>query len=339
MVILFGFVLVFAIFGIKWLFGTIQPTQQVTPFVPVYGELPPISFSQSFDYPESPNFVLDNIPGRPVTATTEAKIYFIPKESAGFGYVETIAFMARATGFDTEATQYTLDGTTATYQDANKTLEIDITNSNFTFETKFESNTGLFQNTIIPDKSKISQTARNFLNAMNRYPPEFSQGNEKIIYMNYDPLSQKYTVLEDARGANVVEVDFYPPNIDTYPPVPPKFFNSQNYVVMVFTQTGSQVIKSQVKHFTYRPDTEALYPVKSGDIAYQELLDGKATIVTPVDGTSAITINHMFMGYYLPDEYQEFLLPVYVFLGENNFAAYVSAIDDAYIKQSTSDVD
>ena len=39
----------------------------------------------------------------------------------------------------------------------------------------------------------------------------------------------------------------------------------------------------------------------------------------------------MFMGYYDPDIYQGYLEPVYVFLGTDNFVAFVPAVIDEYL--------
>ena len=41
----------------------------------------------------------------------------------------------------------------------------------------------------------------------------------------------------------------------------------------------------------------------------------------------------MFLGYYDPDVYQEYLQPMYVFLGDNNFVAYLPAITDDYFNE------
>jgi hypothetical protein len=39
----------------------------------------------------------------------------------------------------------------------------------------------------------------------------------------------------------------------------------------------------------------------------------------------------MFFGYLDPDTEQDYLEPVYIFLGDNNFVAYVAGIDDKYL--------
>jgi hypothetical protein len=46
-----------------------------------------------------------------------------------------------------------------------------------------------------------------------------------------------------------------------------------------------------------------------------------------------ITIKKMFLAYYDPDEYQPYLQPVYVFVGDNDFVGYVPAVEDALLSK------
>lgn len=333
-----GFVLLmifFAIMSLALKSITNKPVETV--FTPAYGNIAHPSFTNTFDYPPNPTFTLDNIEGRPVTATGSARIFFIPKPQTGLGYNRTVAFMGKAAGFDVEAENYKLNDITATYENSDQKLDIDIRTGNFTYLSHFKSKNELFDNSIIPDESKILQAAQAFLSQMNRYPNAFTEGTYNVIYQNYNPGTDTFTEVMTVEEANVVEVDFFPPDIDGFPLVVPKYYNSQNYVVMVFANRSGvpegKIIKAQVKYYDRNLTEGAAYPVKTGDEAWKEFTDGKGHIVSagPNSGTK-IAIKEMFLGYYDPEEYQEFLQPVYVFLGDNDFAAYVPAIPAAYVK-------
>ena len=69
-----------------------------------------------------------------------------------------------------------------------------------------------------------------------------------------------------------------------------------------------------------------VYPLKSGQEAWQELTDDKGLIVAGTRGQKNITIKKMFIAYLDPSIYQPYLQPVYVFLGESDFVAYVPAV-------------
>ena len=50
----------------------------IVEYQPPYGILEPIVFSRSIDYPPQFTFTMENLEGRPVTATASALVYPIP---------------------------------------------------------------------------------------------------------------------------------------------------------------------------------------------------------------------------------------------------------------------
>jgi hypothetical protein len=137
-------------------------------------------------------------------------------------------------------------------------------------------------------------------------------------------------LLEDEKGANMVEVDFYRPDQEIYPIVSAKYFNSQNYVMMTPYEGDFKILKAQVKFYEKSDSQIGIYPVKSGDTAWEDLKTGKAVIIQNESVVPDIVIKKMFLGYFDPDIYQEYLQPVYVFLGDNNFVGYVPAITNEF---------
>src|SRR3989344_3015231 len=144
------------------------------PFIPAFGMLEPINFTVKVDYPPNPQFIIDNIEGRPLTATTSADIFYIPAPPTRFGYVQNITLMARAVGFDPELEKYALNGTTASFQNLHQKMVVDIRNFNFSFETDLSTTPELFANTTIPTEQVISEQAASFLRRMDRYPDELA---------------------------------------------------------------------------------------------------------------------------------------------------------------------
>lgn len=309
-------------------------TPQVVTFNTLFGKLPPIKPSHSIDFPPEISFELDNIEGRPTTATSSAKIFFIPKKNTRFGYLQNSYLMAKAIGFDTEAIKHTIENdTNVVFQDQEKKVSVDIRDFNFTYKLNYETLPFLFQATSLPDDTTIRERAKDFLRQLGKYPSEFSTGREHIIYLHYNSATNDLDVVESKQNANVVEVDFFRPDIDGFPIVSPKYFNAHNYVVMVFKGNESRVIKSQISFFEKDDMSFGIYPIKTGDQAWADLQAKKAFITSPGGNKYPITIRQMFLAYYDPDVYQEYLQPVYVFLGDNNFAAYVPAVSDEYIQK------
>ncbi len=278
-------------------------------------------------------FSIDTIEGKPVTATESAKVYFLPSATTRFGYREKIYLTAKTLGFDTELVKHKLEGKEATFNDGSQSLRIDITNFNFTYEYSFEDDPQIFENTVIPQKKESEDKAVNFLKAIGRYPEELAQGKTNTLFISYNPGAKQMRLLETNAEANMVEVDFYRPDLDNYPIVSTKYFNSQNYVMMVFYQSDFKIIKAQIKFYEKSDAQIGIYPIKTGDSAWEALNSGRGLVIQNQVESKDIIIKKMFLGYLDPDVYQEYLQPVYVFLGENNFVGYVPAINNEYFSE------
>lgn len=292
---------------------------------PIFGkvglpELPNSSSSAGF------KFTLDTIEGHPVTATDTANVYFLPKYNPRFGYSEKIYLIAKSFGFDTEVVKHQLSGKIATFIDEEKTLTIDISNFNFKFDRKVNDELFSSPDLTIPVRTVIENKAIDFLKKIGRFPDELAKGPTNIIYLKYNPINQNYVNVEKSSEAQLVEIDFGRPDIDTFKAVTPKFFTSQNYVIMLFKGDEFQIIKSQIAFFEKSDEQVGTYRVKTGEEAWAELNSGMAFVVAGTQGQKNILIKDMKLRYLDPDTYQNYLQPVYVFLGEGDFVAYLQAI-------------
>jgi hypothetical protein len=226
-------------------------------------------------------------------------------------------------------------GTEATFDDGAQKLAVNITNFNFTYELslgKLKEDNTFFNTTVnIPAQGEIEDKAINFLNSLGRYPEELAQGKRNIVYLTYDPETNELIMAPENQTTYMVEVDFYRSDINQYPVVSPKYFNSQNYVIIAYGESGFRIIKSQISFFEKSNEQFGTYPIKTGDVAWEQLKNNQGLIVSEPTDKKTITIKKMFLGYFDPDIYQEYLQPVYVFLGEDNFVGYVPAIEASYL--------
>lgn len=281
---------------------------------------------------------LDTIEGEPISATRTAKIYFLPEAATRFGYREKIYLIANTFGFNTQIVRHQLDGKEARFSDFAQDLSVDITNFNFTYKYKFEKNAALFAGAISPSKEVAENKAVDFLKTVGRYPDELATGKRNVIYLKYDPITNEISETQRVSEANMVEVDFYRPDVEADPSpmtiVSPAYFNSQNYVIMVMKEKDYnkefKILRAQVRFFEKSDAQVGIYPLKTGDVAWQQLKDGKGIVVSTPKNLQKVVIKKMDIAYFDPDVYQEYLQPVYFFLGENNFVAYVPAVLDSY---------
>ncbi|OGK25886.1 hypothetical protein A3A46_02530 [Candidatus Roizmanbacteria bacterium RIFCSPLOWO2_01_FULL_37_13] len=331
--LLFFLVLLILYYLIRVLLLTLVPVKPTILYInPVFGNIKKPLIK---DVGPSSNlsFSIDTIEGKPVTASESAKVFFLPSANARFGYREKIYLIAKTLGFDTESVKHRLEGEEAIFKDARQTLQIDITNFNFTYEYNFENEPQIFKDAVEPLKKEAEDKTRDFLRDVGRYPEELAQGKTNTIFISYNPEAKQMKLLDTNKDANLAEVDLYRPDQEQYPVVSPKYFNSQNYVMLVFYKEGFKIIKAQIKFYEKSNAQIGVYPIKTGDLAWEALKTGNGVIIQNEANSQKIVIKKMFLGYLDPDVYQEYLQPVYVFLGENNFVSYVPAITDNYFTE------
>ena len=97
---------------------------------------------------------------------------------------------------------------------------------------------------------------------------------------------------------------------------------------MLFEGSNYTVIKSQIAFFEKSEEQIGVYPIKTGEEVWLELNSGLGFVVAGTQGQKNIVIKSMNLGYFDPDIYQNYLQPVYVFIGEGDFAAYVPAVKE-----------
>lgn len=278
-------------------------------------------------------FVLDTLDGTPNVedATSAATIYFLPKATASFGSLPKASLMAKEVGFNTEVTKPKVVDSIATFDDGKNKLIVDMTNFNFNYDFVLTKEDVNLDGSRIPSENELISQSSNYLSRISRYPSELTKGNKNIIYLNYNSEANQVATLDSAEGANMAEIDFYRPNIGSYPIVTSTYYNSSNYVLFGFTPAGSKIIRSQVKFFEKSEDQTGKYPLRTAADAWQDVLSGNALVVSSTKDSGEITVKKVFLAYYDPDVYQEYLQPVYVFLGDDKFAAYVPAVSPEYL--------
>lgn len=333
-VILFGLIFLIVFYSFKLLFIFMESSKPKTIVTEtIFGKIDPPLIKDATSSAGF-SFTLDTVEGVPVTSTDTAKVYFIPKPTTRFGYREKIYLMAKTFGIDTEKIKHILTGNQAIFADDQQKLSIDIGNFNFKYEALLDSTDSASLSRAsyyIPSKKEIENKAIDFLKKIGRYPEELSKGTTKIMYLKYNPLYQSYINVSSKLEANLVEIDFYRPDLDGVSITTPRFFNSQNYVIMLFNEKGFKVVKSQISFYEKSETQVGLYPVKTADTAWKDLQDGKGKVVSARLGENNITVKNMKIYYFDPDTYQPYLQPVYVFYDDKDFVAYVPAVSSDFL--------
>ncbi len=278
------------------------------------------------------NFDFDTVEGTPITATESARVYFLPPSVPKFGYRENVFLMAQNIGIDTQTANYRLVDTQASFTTDRQKLTVDIGNFNFNYQYEFEKEPELFDTYASPIAQEAEIDAVGFLQSVGRYPEELATAEVETIYFFFDPQQKNLKQVQKNNEANLVEVDYFRPKIDGFPTVTTKFPNSHNHVLAYFADDLEfRVLNARIDFYEKSNEQVGIYPLKSGKEAYENLRQGKAQVIKNPGQQKKVTIKKMFLAYFDPDTYQEYLQPVYVFIGEDDFVAFVPAVKDEFL--------
>lgn len=294
-----------------------------------YGKLPNPKFTQVATSSSGLNFKLENVDNRPPETTNAGKVYVMPKKFPTLMAAQRARTFAIKLGFTEPESALT-----PTYyhfvdpEDKYRTLEIDTTTMNLKLKYNFLANPNAIGDEPIQSKEKVIEEVKNFISFQNLFDETVLKGKITTELIYFDREEKVATAATSLSNTNLVRVNFFRGDIDNLKVLPPAFKYSYNYAFY----TPSPIINAKVLelYYTFWPidfDDFGTYPLRSGASAWQDLVDGYALVVNMGNNTpDKIVIRNIYLAYYDSEEPQSYLQPIFVFEGDNDFAAYMPAI-------------
>ena len=245
-----------------------------------------------------------------------SKVFFVIKPYATFLSPDKSQNLAEK--FNIKSIPEVLNETTYTFSASNeqykKTLIIDLNSGNFSY-TKEASPAA-------ETLDKDEQLVNDFKNMLSRFgilKDEISSGRNKIVLLEYVP------------GIVTVRISLWPEDLDKKQIYTSNVNKSQ--ISAVVTKSSTDIENYLELNFSYYQidlSTIATYPTKQPEEAFKELRLGKGVIIIEPEKPQ-VSITSINIGYFLPDTYNPYVQPIYVFEGPS-FMAYVSAISSEFLK-------
>lgn len=192
-------------------------------------------------------------------------------------------------------------------------ITMNIFSSDFTLSSIYLTLPSL-QNFSNEEEAIVIRTARSFLEDMSSSQLDFDEEKTKV------------TKISDAK---IIKVDFFQKDIEGLPIYYEKGISS-TINVSVAKDNGLKIVEAHYSNSKISQESST-YAIKSSLQAFEELKKGRGYVAYKPEGIVEITIEKVLLGYYIGDDHQDFLLPIYIFLGDNDFTAYVSAVRDQWI--------
>lgn len=293
-----------------------------------FGKLPPIPFPGKIK--ENLSYTIDTLSGTLPSFSDRANVYRItPVPPTLLGLNKTREKVTQI-GFISSGTQISED----TYQwvDQNDSLQrtiiMNIFSSDFTLSSPYLITQSLQTFSGSDELNRATGVAKFFLSGMSSFPQDIDESKTKTT--TYSIQESALIPTSKMPNTKIVRVDFFQKDLDSFPIFYDKGISS-TIDFLVGKENGELKVVSA--RFSYKNISKisSTYAIKTTYQAFSELQQGKAHIAHKPADTVEVTIKKVFLGYYIGEDQQEFLMPIIVFQGDNDFIAYVSAVRDEWI--------
>jgi len=329
------FLVVFFILRFIWgitvsIYKKINPPKPAAPTVS-FRVLPAIKFPKK-DLPKL-TYSLETIQGTLPSLPNIATVYFMPKSEAKLFSSEGTKDIARRMGFTgnpRQAAETTLFFETGGVP--NTTLGIDIATHNFVLNYDFVNDQTILAERKLPSDEQAVSEAKSFLGKASLLTESLSQGTGKVSYwkLKTPDLIPAISLSE----AEFVRVDLFRKNLKDLPilTVHPK--ESLVYFLLSGSRSATKrIVRAAYNHYPIDEEISGTYPLKTVNNAWQELVSGGGFVANLGNNSEGkITVRKAYLAYFEEGQEQNFLQPIFVFEGDNDFVAYVPAVDPEWVE-------
>ncbi len=297
-----------------------------------FGKLPKIDFPKREGFPTL-SFKLETIQGTIPTLSSIGKVYFSVKPGATLLSLDRAKETARKMGFS--STPQALSSRVyrfSTQTAPATTLDIDIVTGNFRLHYDFSSDQSIFVEKKLPSNDQAISESKSFLQGAGLLAEDLASGKAEVSYLKYQAPNLLSAI--SLSEADLVKVGLFRQDLDSLPVLPenPK----EGLIYFIFSgvrERGKRIVEASYNYNKVEKENFSTYPLKSTTAAWQELQGGGGFISSLGENTDGkITIRKIYLAYFDSPEPQNFLQPVFVFEGDGNFVAYVSAVDPKWVE-------
>lgn len=202
-------------------------------------------------------------------------------------------------------------------QEYKKSLTIDLDTGNFSY-TKEASPSAAEP---LDNENSLINDFKNTLSRLGLLNNDLGSGRNKVI------------LSEVAPQIVAAQISLWPSDLDKKPIFTSSVNRSQvSATVLKSASDIENYLSFDFKYFQIDTSTYATYPTKSTETAFNDLRRGKGIVIIEPERPQ-VSITSVTLGYFLPDDYNPYIQPIYIFEGPS-FMAYVPAISSEFLKEN-----
>lgn len=291
-----------------------------------FGKLPPIPFPNQLQ--TNIAYSLDTLSGYLPNFSDRINVHKITNSPSALLALNKTKDKVAKIGFDSKEIQISEDTYQWTDQQTpQRRIIMNIFSTNFTLSSPYLiTPLQTFNNS--NEQKNASDLAKSFLSDMFSYPEDLDEEKTKTALYSID--NSVLVSTSKISNAKIIGVNFFQKDIDGFPIYYEKGMESTINSLIAKNNDQLKVVEARYYHKNIAKDFSA-YAIKSASLAYDELKQGKGYIASNPQNLVEIVIKKIYLGYYIGENQQYFLMPVIIFEGDNDFLAYISAIRDEWI--------
>ncbi len=324
---LIAFVLLWSIISISTkAYQTAHP-KYIPPMVR-YGALPKVVFPEkSF---EKKNFSFEFTDDKVPSFGDQVRVYIIYRSTTKILALEEGKEIAKQFDFGNDPIEAGEGIYEFKNEETNKILTMNVLEGDFKLKYPYLEDQFILEAKNVPNKSEAVEIASSFLESGKKYTSDLKEGEKIVSYWKISDGTLKSVLAQSE--ANVVKVDFYRKDLENKWKIVSQQTSEASVSVLISgsDDDNKQVIEANFKYANIDRESFSTYPIKTVEQAIENLKSGNYWPSLDI-GLKDVVIRGVALAYYEPITLTQYLQPVYVFKGDNNFTAFVPAITDKYI--------
>lgn len=262
----------------------------------------------------------------------QAKVYVVYRPISSFLALEDDTKTAKDFGFVSAPTEVKPGVYEFKNDTLNQTLTMNVLEGSFKLTYPYQSDQTLLNPGGVPDKAGAIEIAKSFLKAGNKLTPDLDEGENKVSYWQID--AEELKPVTSQSDANMARVDFYRKSLEEDFKVLSTDINKAPVSVLVSNSSteGKKILEVNYKYANVNRESYSTYPVKTTEQAVADLKSGAYWPASDV-AKSDVIIRQIYLAYFELVTLTNYMQPIFVFEGDDNFVAYVPAVVDEYVQR------
>ncbi|OGH08205.1 MAG: hypothetical protein A2152_00600 [Candidatus Levybacteria bacterium RBG_16_35_6] len=318
-----------------WIFfalgGTIKKVFFPTPPPPPtvgFGKIQPIKFPPQTEVKDL-TYTIDTLSGSLPSFPDRVKVFETTQKEANLLALTNAQKKLNSLGFNSQAVP--VDGNVYKWTDRNsvsRTILFDIFSFDFSLTSSYLNDPDVISGKNLPDEKGAIQSGINFLKNLEAYSDDIDEKKTKTNL--YSITNSSIVPASSLSNSQLIQVFFFQKDIDKLA----VYYSNPNEPPMSLMVSGGnyqpQIVQGKFNHQIISNENET-YPIKTASLAFEELQKGKAYIASYQGTDKNISIKKITLGYFIEDQAQLYVTPIFVFEGNDNFVAYLPAITDEWL--------